>query len=532
MSSDQSKGDPLTFSSGEREPSCVSMRSNQSKGDPLAFSSGEREPSCVSMSDQSKGDPLAFSSGEREPSCVSMSDQSKGDPLDFSSGEREPSCVSMSDQSKGDPLTFSSGEREPSCVSMSDQSKWDPLTFNSGEREPSCVSMSDQSKGDLLNFSSGEREPSCVSMRSDQSKVDPLTFSSKAVPFIPEQRSTEAVQQTHNLVEEFGHMQQVPFKQVNDDLQKIYKSSIKNKYEILFEGNGAQENKTPLNWIYAQLYITEGENEGVNTEHEVSQLNKTRKKHLQITTINYLDIFTPLKCPKENIQEKTIEAANITKQAKKLRNVLTKGIAGIGKTVSVQKFILDWAEGKANQDVELMFVLPFRELNLIKDDPYSLHDLLCDFHPDLKDLDTKICDQIKAVFIFDGLDECRIPLSFEDCEKVSDINMTSSVGVLITNLIKGDLLPSALIWITSRPVAANQIPPQYINRVTEIQGFSDPQKEEYFRKKISDEDQARRIISHIKTVRSLHIMCHIPVFCWISATVLQQIMKQDTTEIA
>ncbi len=335
------------------------------------------------------------------------------------------------------------------------------------------------------------------------------------------QTSTSSIHPSFSHHDTEAALQLDSHKPVLDDLHRVkyqHKTSMKNKYERLFEGVKLQENQTLLNQIYTQLYIIEGESEGVNEEHEVLQMEKNYRT-LQDTPINCNDMFNP--SPEPGYEEMRREKKD------KIKTVLTKGIAGIGKTVSVQKFILDWAEGKANQDVDFMFVLTFRELNLIEDHQDSLHRLLLDFYPELQHLDSKIYDECKVVFIFDGLDESRISLMFSDSQKVSDVTEISSVGLLMSNLMKGDLLPSALIWITTRPAAANQIPSNYIHRVTEIQGFNDPQKEEYFRKRISDEHQASRIISHIRRARSLHIMCHIPVFCWISATVLQNILKQD-----
>ncbi|KAL0970619.1 hypothetical protein UPYG_G00244500 [Umbra pygmaea] len=294
--------------------------------------------------------------------------------------------------------------------------------------------------------------------------------------------------------------------------QRELKSNLRKKYQCVFEGLSKQGNPTLLNKIYTELYITEGGSGEVNNEHEVRQIERTtRKKTRPETAIKCNDIFKPL-----------------PGQDKPIRTVLTKGVAGIGKTVSVQKFILDWAEGKANQDIQFIFSLPFRELNLIVKEPHSLNQLLNRFS-----IKSRISNYEKysIVLIFDGLDECRLPLDFKNNECVCDVTESTSVDILLTNLIKGNLLPSALIWITSRPAATNQIPSECVDQVTEVGGFNDPQKEGYFRKRFSDQDLASRIISHIKTSRSLYIMCHIPVFCWISAVVLEHMMSTEKRKV-
>ncbi|XP_051814649.1 NLR family CARD domain-containing protein 3-like isoform X4 [Acanthochromis polyacanthus] len=292
------------------------------------------------------------------------------------------------------------------------------------------------------------------------------------------------------------------------ECQHNLKSALKKKFQRVFEGVATEE-QTLLNEIYTELYITEGRTAEISDEHEIGQIEAASRK--------------------ADRAERNIRLEDIFKGSPgrdgPIRTVMTKGVAGIGKTVSTQKLTLDWAEDKSNQDIHFMFPFTFRELNVLKERKLSLVELVHHFFSETKAAGICRFERFQVVLIFDGLDEFRLPLDFHNKTLLTDVTESTSVNVLLTNLIRGNLLPSAHLWITTRPAAANQIPRGCVDMVTEVRGFTDPQKEEYFRKRARDEKQASSIISHMKTSRSLHIMCHIPVFCWITATVLEELLR-------
>ncbi|XP_023124002.1 protein NLRC3-like isoform X1 [Amphiprion ocellaris] len=459
-------------------------------------------------SDQSKLDPLLFSN-ELGPSDIKQRAECAAS-----------SCLSMkSDQSKLDPPLFSN-EPEPSdtkqraesaassCLSMkSDQSKLDPPLF-SNEPEPSDTKVMKR------RGVSAEEQPSCCARCQDVLK-DPVStscghwFCRQCISSYWDQSAPSG----HSSCTQCGDRSRTISCGQNVGLQEVlqeHKMSLRRRCEHVTEGSDEPGGGTLLNRIYTELYITEGHSGEADTQHEVMQLEKASKKSLHDTPIRCQDIFKAF-----------------PEQQRAIRVVLTNGVAGIGKTFSAQKFTLDWAEGQENQDVSVVVVLPFRELNLIRDEQHSLLTLLHVFHPTLQKVTAEQLAVCKLLFIFDGLDESRLSLVFTNRKVVSDVSQKSSLNILLVNLMEGNLLPSALIWITSRPAAANQITPTCVDRLTEVRGFTDRQKEEYFRRRFSDEEHSSTIISHMKTSRNLHIMCRLPVFCWITAAVLEHMLTTE-----
>ncbi|XP_023817764.1 NACHT, LRR and PYD domains-containing protein 3-like isoform X1 [Oryzias latipes] len=456
------------------------------------------------------------------------------------------SCGSMkSDWSKGRPPDFRSLKPRPSDSQIHQR-----LRTGSGS-EPSCVSFrSDRSKGQIIDFKSSSgterldqqssETPSGPSVQQHQTQLDSifLLLEDNIVTFVKNELKKIQKLLSHREDEEelededeeqrssreslmkitVNFLRRMKQEELADGLQSRsaaavcqhkVQSGLKKKFQCLFEGMAKAGNPTLLNEIYTELFITEGGRGELNEEHEVRQIEAaSRKADRAETSIRQEELFQlPAGRPEP------------------IRTVMTKGVAGIGKTVLTQKFSLDWAEGKAHQNLHFTFPFTFRELNVLKEEKFSLVELVHHFFPETKQAGICSFEDFQVLFIFDGLDECRLPLDFHKTRILRDPRKSTSVADLLTNLIRGNLLPSAHLWITTRPAAANQIPAECVDMVTEVRGFNDPQKEEYFKKRFRDEEQASRIISHIQRSRSLHIMCHIPVFCWITATVLVDLLK-------
>uniref|UniRef100_A0A3P8RX28 NACHT domain-containing protein n=1 Tax=Amphiprion percula TaxID=161767 RepID=A0A3P8RX28_AMPPE len=440
--------------------------------------------------------------GSSASSCLSMNSDWSRERLPTFSKEPEPSDTQRHQHQQRAESPASS------CLSMkSDRSRERPPHFS---EEPG---PSDTQEKTTSHISVEEQPSSCASCQ-DVLK-DPVSsscghwFCRQCISSYWDQFAPSG----HSSCPQCGRRSRTSSCGQSVDLQEVlqeHKMSLRRRCEHVTEGSDEAGGGTLLNRIYTELYITEGHSGEADVQHEVMHLETASKKSLHDTPIRCQDIFKAL-----------------PEQQRAIRVVLTNGVAGIGKTFSVLKFTLDWAEDRENQDVSVVVVLPFRELNLIRDEQHSLLTLLHVFHPTLQKVTAEQLAVCKLLFIFDGLDESRLSLDFTNRKVVSDISQKSSLDVLLVNLMEGNLLPSALVWITSRPAAANQIPPKHVDRLTEVRGFTDGQKEEYFRRRISDEERSSTIISHMKTSRNLHIMCRLPVFCWITAAVLEHMLTTE-----
>ncbi|EMP23818.1 NACHT, LRR and PYD domains-containing protein 12 [Chelonia mydas] len=198
------------------------------------------------------------------------------------------------------------------------------------------------------------------------------------------------------------------------------------------------------------------------------------------------------------------------------RRVALSGAAGIGKSVTVQKILHDWALGAAFQGPLCALDFSCRELSLVPS-PVTLEGLICAKRPHLQEVLPELLARPGDLLVLvDGLDEFRHPLDGGTaCHRPGH---PAHVKELVRGLIDGTLLPGAAIVVTSRPCPAlSGIP---FDRHLLILGFDEDQMEDYFRRFFRDAERAAAVQGYISGHQGLAGLCFIPLYCFILCTAL------------
>ena len=246
-------------------------------------------------------------------------------------------------------------------------------------------------------------------------------------------------------------------------------------------------------------------------------------------------------------QIKSSQEIFIPTDGKHPESVLVTGKAGIGKTLFCQKLIRDWADNKlfrsrANAEVpdfKFAYLLTFRQLNLLGDDPVTLEDILnrssvLDDHSNISDsiFEYIVHHSEEVLIIIDGYDECsrREYIASDWDEKYpNNAREKMPVAALCAKLIKGKILRGSVVMITSRPDESDEMKAKdiYFDRYVEITGFSEPQVKEYIGKYFKNNDRMKNIVmDHITKNVNLVSFAHIPVLCFLMCSYFEYTLQQ------
>ncbi|XP_073674339.1 protein NLRC3 [Garra rufa] len=285
-------------------------------------------------------------------------------------------------------------------------------------------------------------------------------------------------------------------------LQHDLKMAHDRRYSSLYEGRCRPGQQRYISDVYVEpVTVIRGSREPVNLENEVQRIPYT----IVETQIRAADIFRPLPT-----------------DSKPIRTVMMTGVPGCGVTVAVNKVINDWMEGKTNQDFQLVFPMPAKELHLGKDADQSFLETLSSYFAEAGDIKFIEKPDCLSLFIIDALELCKHNLDFKNNEVVSSARTKAPLDALLTSLITGTMLPNARVWITSHVSAAHRIPPHLIDRYVELRGFTDEKKEEYFTKRTPEPELGRKVYNHMKRSKALEIICHLPLFSWMVAFIFER----------
>ncbi|XP_030261330.1 NACHT, LRR and PYD domains-containing protein 3-like [Sparus aurata] len=335
-------------------------------------------------------------------------------------------------------------------------------------------------------------------------------------------RIMEILGQDRALLHTISSLEQVNKKEEAEELKKKCKRALMRfqlkqylirKHQVIREGVVRAGRQNMLDTIYVQPHISTCGYGGIDPSH---LFPRQPPSPVQVPSPDtYVDLNNLFRLQKADGQL--------------VRTVVTTGIPGIGMSVSVGKFALDWSELRANKDLQFIIKLSFRTFWYLrtknplpsKKPEMSVMEIIEYFHKECKDTKFLEEEDCKFLIIMDALDCYQAPLDWENAPVINDNYTPAHPDVLIVNIIRGTVLRGARVWILGRRAAVSQIPSQFVDAVTEIQGFSDEMIDEYLAKRF-DGDLPSKIIAHYKRVPMLQVLARQPFVSWMVATVFER----------
>lgn len=295
------------------------------------------------------------------------------------------------------------------------------------------------------------------------------------------------------------------------EYQKVmakHKAVLKRRSECMLYYNTRHGEKIPFSEHYVNLLIVKGHHSLEIKRHEVLTFGQQRISLQQKATEQRL------------IKPAQLFSSETGKKAAK--KILVTGVAGIGKTVLVQKILCDFSNHKEHQSFDFIIHLTFRDLNLVSK-PVSLRELILRKNGHLaKHLDSITENDAKLLFILDGFDEFKLYKACDVDIFLTDLDEKGEVVEVLSSLLLGELLPGASVLVTSRPMAVSHIPIGSIDCFVVITGFSTVEIHDFFQRFFQDEELATKMFDIVVANELMLTLCYIPAFCHIVCNILKE----------
>uniref|UniRef100_A0A3Q3XET1 NACHT domain-containing protein n=1 Tax=Mola mola TaxID=94237 RepID=A0A3Q3XET1_MOLML len=203
-------------------------------------------------------------------------------------------------------------------------------------------------------------------------------------------------------------------------------------------------------------------------------------------------------------------------------NVVLVGSEGSGKTIALEKLVVDWAKGECLKNFSCVFHFRMRELNCL-DGALSLHALLRHYHGHISAESMALVLQKPedVLFVLDDVHQCNESLDPSVHTLCSDPSQLASPSCLVASLLHRSLMKGAAFVVATRPTGIMKF---LSGTQVEVLGFLKPQREAYFSKFFTNPAAANKALMHMERTLGCYDICTSPRFCWTVCSIYKCLM--------